>query len=299
MKSVFIIGCGDIGQRVGVLCRNKNIPVAGLARSDESAAGLKAAGIIPVRGDLARPESLKNLPTAEATIFYFAPPPSEGKTDPLIRNLLSAMNANSPPKQIVLISTTAVYGDCKGEWITEAQPTNPQTARGQRRLDAEMALRDWSSKTGVPIVILRVGGIYGPGRLPIERIKKGLPILNEAESPFTNRIHQDDLAQTCLAAVEHGKNGEVYNVSDGQPSTMSRYFKELARASGLPLPPEISLEEAKQVMSAGMLSYLAESRRLSNEKILSELKLVLKYPSLELGLGALAGYEDGKSFSAR
>ena len=290
MKSLFIVGCGDIGQRVGALCRDSNIPVMGLARGEKTAARLKAAGIIPVRGDLAQPESLKVLPTAEATIFYFAPPPSEGKIDPLIRNFLHAVNADSLPIKVVLISTTAVYGDCKGKWITETQPTSPQTARGQRRLDAEIALREWSSKTGVPIVILRVGGIYGPGRLPIGRIKKGLPILNEAESPFTNRIHQDDLAQICLAAAEHGKNGEIYNVSDGHPSTMSRYFKEVAKASGLALPPEISLQAAKQVMSAGMLSYLVESRRLKNEKILSDLKVVLKYPSLEAGLGASADY---------
>ncbi len=284
MKSVFIIGCGDIGQRVAALCQKNNMRVTGLARSKETVARLEATGIGPVYGDLAQLESLKDLPTANAILFYFAPPPSEGEIDPLIRNFLSSINTGFLPKQLVLISTSAVYGDCNGKWITETQPLNPQTARSLRRLDAEQALREWSVKMGVPSVILRVGGIYGPGRLPIERIEKSLPILKEDESPFTNRIHQDDLAQICVAAAEHGKNAEVYNVSDGQPSTMSRYFKEVARSNDLPLPPEISLKEAKQVMSAGMLSYLTESRRINNEKMLNELKVNLVYPSLEIGL---------------
>lgn len=284
MKNVLIVGCGDIGERVAGLCHEKNVPVAGLVRSVESINRLQQAGIEPVQVDLAQSGSLDSLPTTAATVFYLAPPPSEGQTDPMIRRFLEAISSDSLAEKLVLLSTTAVYGDCNGEWITETYPANPQTARGERRLDAERAARDWSAKTDVPIVILRVGGIYGPGRLPIARIEKGLPILNENESPFTNRIHQDDLAQICIAAAEQGKAGEIYNVSDGQPSTMSRYFKDIARAHGLPMPPEVSLEEAQKVMSAGMLSYLSESRRLDNSKMVGELGVVLEYPNLEAGL---------------
>lgn len=284
VKNVFIIGCGDIGERVAKLCREKSVPVAGLVRSEVSVHRLRAAEIEPVLIDLTQPDTQITLPTAASTVFYLAPPPSEGESDPLIRRFLAAIAEDALPEKLVLLSTTAVYGDCHGEWITETHPVNPQTARGQRRLDAEQAVGDWSASTGVPIVILRVGGIYGPGRLPIARIKKGLPILKEAESPFTNRIHQDDLAQICVAAAERGKAGELYNVSDGRPSTMSRYFKDIARAYDLSLPPEVSLEEAQQVMSAGMLSYLKESRRLDNRKLIEELRVELQYPSFEVGL---------------
>ena len=292
MKTVFIVGCGDIGERVAARYQQKTADaekwsVSGLVRSAESVKRLKQAGITPVQTDLTQMDGRTSLAMASATVFYLAPPPSEGETDPLIRQFLACISTDALPEKLVLLSTTAVYGDCQGEWIDETHPVDPQTARGRRRLDAEQEARDWSEKTGVPIIILRVGGIYGPGRLPIARIEKGLPILKESESPFTNRIHQDDLAQICVAAAERGKAGEIYNVSDGQPSTMSRYFKDIARAHGLPMPQEVSLEEAQKVMSAGMLSYLSESRRLDNSKMVGELGVVLEFPNLEVGLSSV------------
>ncbi len=298
MKPVLIIGCGDIGRRVARLCQQKGATVYGLARSEESAKGLQSLNIRPILGDLSQLNSLQGLfsgvssSNEGADVYYFAPPPGEGTTDPYIHNFITALSTSSQPEKqpakIILISTTAVYGDCQGEWITEAQPVNPQTDRGMRRLDAENTLRSWSEKTGVPIVILRVGGIYGAGRLPIARLQKELPILKESESPFTNRIHQDDLAQICVAAGEHGKASEskveIYNVSDGQPSTMSYYFKAVAKAKGLSQPPEISRVKAESVMSAGMLSYLNESRRLENKKMLEDFQVTLCYKNLEEGL---------------
>lgn len=287
MKTVLIVGCGDIGERIGGLYRQKNVPVVGLVRSVESVHRLQQAGITPLQADLGQRSGLATqpaLPTAAATVFYLAPPPNEGDTDPLLRQFLAGIAVDALPEKLVLLSTTAVYGDCRGDWINESHPVNPQTARGRRRLDAEQVAAKWSQQTGVPLVILRVGGIYGPGRLPIDRIRQGLPILNESESPFTNRIHQDDLARICVAAAERGTAGEVYNVADGQPGTMSAYFKAIARAHGLPLPPEVGMAEAQQVMSAGMLSYLQESRRLDNHKLLSDLGVELRYPNLAAGL---------------
>jgi len=284
MKSVFIVGCGDIGGRIADLYHEKGVAVVGLIRSAKSVSRLQQTGIEPVQIDLAHPNDLDILSTTATMVFYLAPPPGEGESDPLIRHFLAAISTHTPPEKLILLGTTAVYGDCQGKWVNEDHPVNPQTTRGRRRLDAERAVQEWSASTGVPAVILRVGGIYGPGRLPIERIKKGLPILHEAESPYTNRIHQNDLAQACIAAAERGQSGEIYNISDGQPSTMSRYFKDIALAYGLPLPPEVSLAEAQLVISAGMLSYLKESRRLDNCKMMRELKVVLEYPNLGAGL---------------
>lgn len=296
MNSVLIIGCGDIGQRVAKICQKEGARVFALARSKKSAHRLQGMNIHPIQGDLSRRESIQGVfsDNAEwirgADIYYFAPPPSEGSTDPYMRNFLAGLSiqAEKDPAKIILISTTAVYGDCQGKWITEEQPVNPQTDRGSRRLDAENSLRNWSEKTGVPVVILRVGGIYGDGRLPIARLQKGLPILSEEESPFTNRIHQDDLSQICVAAARYGNAGEsmveIYNVSDGEPSTMSYYFKAVAKACGITQPPEVSRAEAEKVMSEGMLSYLKESRRLDNKKMLRDLHIVLAYENLEEGL---------------
>jgi len=294
MNPVLIIGCGDIGRRVAGRCQQKGATVYGLARSEQSAKELQSLNIRPVLGDLSHPNSLQGLfssisnNTEGVDAYYFAPPPSEGTSDPYLHNFLDALSADNLPDKIILISTTAVYGDCQGKWVTEEQPVNPQTDRGLRRLDAEQTLRSWSEKNGVPVVILRVGGIYGAGRLPIERLKKGLPILKEEESPFTNRIHQDDLAQICVAAAEHVKekehHEEIYNVSDGQPSTMSYYFKAVAKANALPQPLEVTKAEAEKVMTAGMLSYLKESRRLDNKKLLQGLSITLRYQNLEDGL---------------
>jgi len=285
VKNILIVGCGDIGERVAGLCGKKAWSVTGLVRSSASIIRLKQAGVDAYQMDLDRKKNRPALPLKKSVVLYLAPPPNEGDTDPLIRQFLAAIASNALPEKIVLLSTTAVYGNCQGDWITEAHKANPQTSRGLRRLDAEQAVQKWSERTGVPMVLLRVGGIYGAGRLPIESIKKGTPILHEADSPFTNRIHQDDLAQVCIAAIERGRVGEVYNISDGQPSTMSRYFKDIAQVFDLPQPPEVSLEEAEKVMSAGMLSYLKESRRIDNGKMLEELGVVLRYADLAAGLG--------------
>ncbi len=163
---------------------------------------------------------------------------------------------------------------------------NPQADRARRRLDAEQALGAWSRGNGAQLVILRVAGIYGPGKLPLERLRQGLPVVRDAESPFTNRIHIRDLVQVCAAAMDRGVSGRVYHACDGHPGTMAEYFRRLAELAGLPSPPEISLDEAPQRLSPGMLSYMQESRRLSNRRITEELGVRLRYPSLESGLRA-------------
>ncbi len=159
-------------------------------------------------------------------------------------------------------------------------PRLPQVDRARRRLDAETRWREWSGRTGGELVILRVAGIYGPGKLPIQRLQSGQPMVSEADSPITNHIHTFDLVQVCLAAMQRGRSGEVYNVSDGHPGSMTGYFNQVADFSRLPRPPVISMAEAEQQLSPGMLSYLGESRRLSNRKLLAELGVELRYPRL-------------------
>ena len=293
MKKICISGCGDIGQRVAKrflnqpLLSKSDISVYGLVRRAEVQTELQALGITPVIADLDQPDTLKALACKDAVLFHLAPPPNSGQSDPRFRNLLAACEQTGLPAKVILLSTTAVYGDCQGKWIDETAPVNPQTDRGKRRLDAESALREWAIKHDIEYVILRVSGIYGPGRLPIERLQQGLPILREDLAPFSNRIHQDDLAMVCVAAAEKAPNGAIYNVCDGHPSTMSHYFKSVARALDLPSPPEIDQDQAQQQLSVGMLSYLSESRRMGNQKLLTELGITLQYPDLAAGLANL------------
>ena len=283
--SLFIIGCGYVGRRVASEYLQRKIPVQGVVRTPESAAQLKSLGIDAHILDLDSAE-LTGPSLEGSQLFYFAPPPPEGETDTRVRNLIAAFDRLGHPARIVYLSTTGVYGDCNGEWVDETRLPAPTVPRALRRWDAEQAFSLWRQENGQELVILRVAGIYGPGKLPLERLRKGLPLVRESEAPYSNRIHADDLVQICIAAMERGLDGERYNVSDGHPSTMTNYFIRLADTAGLPCPPLISLAEGEQQLSAGMMSYMRESRRLDNRKMLQELGVELRYPDLETGLAA-------------
>lgn len=282
--SVVIVGYGDIGRRVAAIWQEKGLNVHGVARSAESKQEMLEHNIKPLRADLARPESLEGLAVENSLIYYFAPPPRSGKTDPHVANFLNAIPADRLPARIVAISTSGVYGDCQGALVNEETPTNPQVDRARRRLDMEQKLRTWGNNNDVPVIILRVGGIYSCDRLPLARINKGIPLIHEHLAPKTNRIHADDLAQVCVAAAEKGRADNIYNVSDGCESNMTEYFLTLADYFNLPRPPLVDWDDAEEKIGEGMLSYLKESRRMDNSKMLRELEIKLEYPNLLSGL---------------
>ncbi len=284
MSKVFIVGCGQVGRLIAQRYLDQDQPVFGLARSATTAGELESLGIIPVRGDLDYPASLTSLSLDGDLVHYLAPPPGSGVEDPRMANFLAAIDAGSPPRRIIYVSTSGVYGDCGGAWVDEDTPPNPQTDRAWRRLDAENRLQDWGQQSGIAATVLRVGGIYGPGRLPEARLHRRSPILLEEQCGYTNRIHVEDLVSVCLAAGESTGKGRVYNVSDGHPGNMSGYFKAVARRLGLPPPEEIPMEEARERLSPELMSYLLESRRMDNRRMLSELGVSLRYPDLDAGL---------------
>jgi nucleoside-diphosphate-sugar epimerase len=283
---LLIVGCGDIGRRVAALELAAGQRVAALARSEATASALRQRGLEALRGDLDAPASLSGLPAHVPVLYYFAPPPATGEGDPRLSALLAALPADALPERAVYISTSGVYGDCGGAWVDEDWPLNPRTDRARRRAAAERALLDWGGLRGVACVVLRVPGIYGPDRLPKERLRRGLPVVDEREAPYSNRIHADDLAQACCAAARRGRAGAAYNASDGHPTTMTDYFQRVADALGLPRPPAIGMEQARRTFSPGMLSFLDESKRLDNRRMLSELGVALRYPDLASGLAA-------------
>lgn len=292
MNRVLIVGCGDIGRRLARRWGEEGVPVSALARSSRSARRLEELRIAPIPGDLDEPETLAGLPTKGALTYYLAPPPGGGDSDPRVKAFLGSIPRREEPEKIVYMSTTAVYGDLRGGWATEETPTAPRTARGRRRLDAENAFLAWGRERNVPVVILRVAGIYGPGRLPIEKVRGGAPVLLDSESPYSNRIHSEDLARICVAAGRRGRGGAVYNVSDGRPGTIAEYYCAVADRLGVPHPPKVTMSEARRAMSGEMLSYLSESKRIDNRKLLAELRIALLYPTLESGLAASMGEEN-------
>jgi len=282
---MLIIGCGDVGRRLAARAAGRGEPCHGLVRSAESAARLAREGHHAAAIDLDQTPPDLSGDWDQARIYYLAPPPPKGNEDPRMRRVLAALSPDRPHR-IVYISTTGVYGDCNGEWVDETRPPNPQVDRARRRADAERQLLEWRAAGRGEVVILRVAGIYGPGKLPLARLQQQVPMIGEADAPWTNRIHIDDLVQVCEAAMTRGKDGEAYNVSDGQPGNMRDYFDRVAATYGLPRPPLISLEEARRTLSPGMLSYLGESRRLDNGKMRRELGVELRYPDLASGLAA-------------
>jgi nucleoside-diphosphate-sugar epimerase len=282
---MLIVGCGDVGKRIARRARARGQSVSCLVRRPESADLLLSEGIQTQAADLDSQAPVFSPDVDSGQIFYLAPPPATGTDDPRMRRFLAAL-PDDRPSRIVYISTTGVYGDCQGAWVDESFPVQPRVDRARRRLDAEQQLRAWSAAGRGAIIILRVAGIYGPGKLPIARLRQQLPMISAAEAPWTNRIHIDDLVTVCEAAMALGGPGEIYNVSDGNPGNMRDYFDRVADLYGLARAPLISLAEARATLSPGMLSYLGESRRIDNRRLREELGVVLRYPDLSEGLAA-------------
>lgn len=287
-KPNHIVGCGYIGQLLARQLLDKNIPVSAIVSSESSLAACTSHNI---------PCEIKNLDEAmdaidltNQRVIYLTPPPRDGKTDSRISRFLQAIESH-PPEKIVLISTTGVYGNCDGAWIDETAAINPAADRAFRRVDAERQVHQFCMCHDIPLVILRVAGIYGPGKIPLARIKSGEPIVNQQDSPYTNRVHAFDLVNICEQALLSQTITGIYNVTDGHPGTMYEYFMAIASAMHLPPPPAISLQQARHQLSAGMLSYMAESRRIDNKKLLNNFKIELLYPTLKDGLRRIMNNE--------
>lgn len=278
--AALIAGCGDIGLRVATRLRAMGGEVTAIVRDRQKAAGLERAGIATRIEDLDQPQDVGDWPV----LFWFAPPSAGSLSDARLRAWLAAQRGRI--SRIVYISTSGVYGDCDGNWIDEDAPLTPRSDRGKRRLDAERALLAWQAEdaAGRAVIILRVPGIYGPGRMPVERLRKGLPVVRADESPYTNRIHADDLAQAALHAAAYGRAGRAYNVADGEPTTMADYFLRCAQLLDLPLPPQVSMSEARAALTPAMMSFIEESKRLLTLRLRDELRFVPRYPNLASGL---------------
>jgi len=267
---------------------------------------LRALGAVPVIGDLDNRASLTRITGLANAILHFAPPssapslaervairPGYQKTvakalvmtrgferDIRARNLLSALSRGALPERLVYISTSSVYGDCGGAFVSESHPLNPQTARTQRRVDAERQIRSWASRNRVKASILRVPGIYAADRLPLERLRTGAPAILQQEDSYVNHIHADDLARISIAALRHGNACRVYHASDDSELKMGDYFDLVADAFGLPHTPRLTRTEIKHIASPMLWSFMNESRRLTNQRMKQELKVRLHYPTV-------------------
>ncbi len=283
---LLIVGCGDIGLRVLALLRGR-WQVLALTSSPARVPELRAAGAVPLIGNLDEPATLGRLGGLADAVLHLAPPPSQGEGDPRTRALLQALARGGRVQRIVYASTSGVYGDCGGAFFDETRAVKPGTARAQRRVDAEAQLRWFGRRTGAAVTILRVPGIYAanrPGGHPRERLQRGTPALVPEDDVYTNHIHADDLARACVAALHRGLPQRVLHASDDTELKMGEYFDLAAELCSLPRAPRITREQAARELSPMLLSFMSESRRLANGRLKRELRLKLRYPTVREGL---------------
>ena len=286
MKRILIVGSGDVARRA-LPWLVRRFRVFALVRQPEAAAELRALGAVPVVGDLDDRRSLRRLAGIADAVLHFAPPPQTGEGDPRMARLLAALAGRSSlPQGVVYISTTGVYGDCAGVRVDETRPCRAQTARGRRRVDAERRLRAFGRRNRVRVALLRAPGIYAADRLPLERLRRGDPVLAADEDVHTNHIHAEDLARIACLALFRAGPGRAYNASDDSGLRMGEYFDAVAERFGLARPPRMARAEIVRHLSPLALSFMSESRRLDNRRLKRELRLHLRYPTVAVGLRA-------------
>jgi nucleoside-diphosphate-sugar epimerase len=284
--TVLIVGCGDVGQRVARLLHGR-WRVLALTSSPARVPALRALGAVPLPGDLDDAATLGRLAGLADAVLHLAPPPGEGSSDPRTAALLHALARSTRVRRIVYGSTSGVYGDAGGARFDETRGLLPASDRARRRVDAEARLRWHGRRYGVAVTILRIPGIYAgdrPGGHPRERLARGTPVLRAEDDVYTNHIHADDLARACVAALHRGLPQRVVHASDDTELKMGDYFDLAADLCGLPRPPRITRDEARQQLPAMQMSFLSESRRLDNRRLREELRLKLRYPTVREGL---------------
>ena len=297
-ERLLIVGCGDVGQRVARQLQGGpgagRVQVLALTSSPERKPALRALGIRPLCGNLDDAATLRRLSGLATRVLHLAPPPGEGAggdgwwRDPRTVALARALRLRRLPASLVYASTSGVYGDCQGALVPETRPVAPATPRAQRRVNAERAVRHLG-RAGVRASVLRIPGIYAPDReggTPEARLRRGTPVLEREDDVFTSHIHADDLARACVAALWRARPQRIYNVSDATELRMGDYFDLAADLYGLPRPPRVRRGAAQEQLSLMLLSFMSESRRLDNQRMLRELGVKLRYPTVAEGLRA-------------
>ncbi len=278
-----VIGCGYLGTRAALRWTAEGFQVAGVVRGPEHAVQLAGQGIVPVVADVTRPSTLDGLPPA-ATVLCSVGYDSRSETSRqavYVDGLKAVLDRlGDEVQRVILISSTGVYGSTGGTWVDEDSPCLPSRSSGEALLAAEELLR--SSRFADRSVILRLGGIYGPGRLPrIAALDSGAPI-PVAAGHFVNLIHVDDAVGAIMSAEKSHADGRLYNITDGHPIERRTYLTQLSQVLSL-LPPTFC-EPVEDNQDSDRRN---DNKRVSNHRMIAELGVVLQYPNVTLGLKAI------------
>ncbi len=314
MTGLFVFGLGYSARAVVARMRPKLAAISGTTRDGGKLREIEALGVAPFLFDGAKPSypphspspqgggeqrlpspfwggdgggvgnpTLDALQEADFVLVTIAP---DENGDPVLRRFRAEL-ARSKPKSIVYLSTVGVYGDHGGAWVDETSERRPVSQRSRQRVEAEHSWRRFD-ETGIPIAIIRLAGIYGPGRGPFEKIRGGTARRIVKPGQIFNRIHIDDIAQVVEAAFERRAAG-VFNGTDDEPAPPEDVLAYAAKLLGIPPPPEVPFDQAELTPMAR--SFYGESKRVRNDKIKHELGVRLAYPTYREGLRAMLAVE--------
>ncbi len=277
-KHLLSFGHGFSARALTPLLLAQGFSVTGTTRSAEKAETLEATGVRP----LIWPGADLTAELERAThLLISAAPIADG--DPVLNVLKDDIAKHASKLEWVgYLSTTGVYGDANGDWVDENSPLKPATKRGQMRVAAEA---DWRSIASLPLHIFRLAGIYGPGRGPFSKVREGTARRIIKKGQVFSRIHVDDIAQILAASIARPNPGAIYNMCDDDPAPPQDVIAHVAELLDMPLPPEVDFETAEMTPMAR--SFYAESKRVRNDRIKSELEVKLLFPDYRAGLASL------------
>lgn len=293
MTQLLIIGLGYSSRAVVRADGDRHEPIVATVRDPARAAALTVDGaeeraltVLPFDGS-GVPDRLASALAAGGDLLVSAPPGETG--DPLLR-AAAAQLADHLPRAVVYLSTVGVYGDHGGAWVDEDTEPRPVSPRSVERLEAERAWQAFGQAHGVPVAVLRLAGIYGPGQNALVNLRRGTARRIIKPGQVFNRIHVDDIAQAVHACFERRYDG-ILNVADDEPAPPQDVVAYAAELLGLPVPPEVPFEESG--LSELGRSFYAECKRVCNKRLKGELSLNLLHPNFTVALRALAAGGDG------
>ena len=274
-----VIGCGYVGRRVADLWLQNKREVCALTRSKERAHTLRAAGMQAIVGDVLDPRSLQ-LPSVQTMLYAvgYDRQSSASQREVYVDGLRNVLAAVPNVERVVYISSTGVYGQANGEWVDEKSPCEPTREGGKACLAAEQLLLE--SRWGNRSIILRLAGIYGPGRVPAARDAAARLSLNPGG--YLNLIHVDDAVNTVLAAERCGEVPAILVVSDGHPVPRAEYYRHVLELFG-----SEEAEQTQPTANQGQRRAMG-SKRVRNSRMLRQLQVRPQYPSYQEGLAAIA-----------
>jgi len=282
---LFILGLGYSARHFVRLFGGRFSHIAGTVRDPAQRGALAGVEVHAFSGSSPARETIERMRDADVLLVSI-PPGSAG--DPAIA-AFSGLLAAGGDRKIVYLSTIGVYGDHAGGWVDESTPPKADLNRTRMRVAAEQA---WTDTTGGDAAILRLAGIYGPGRNALVTLRAGTARRIIKPGQVFNRIHVDDIASAIMAAIHHPSGG-TWNVCDDEPAPPQEVIAYAAKLMNVAPPPEEAFETAE--MSVMARSFYASSARVSNAKMKCELGVTLAYPTYRHALDALWQAEEGGS----